>query len=88
MINTYPLRFNCKVDPSDSTYLAITRNDEQLLWSGAWASQTIKVHAQFTIKDFDPGQPTLYISNPVNSNLFYAYGSVNTSSPISKYYLS
>jgi len=37
---------------------------------------------------FAAGQPQLYVTLPVNSNNFFAYGSVNTTSPISKYYLS
>jgi hypothetical protein len=46
----------------------------------AWGSSTIKVHAQFTIVDFVSGQPILYNTIANNSGLFYAYGSVNTSS--------
>jgi hypothetical protein len=37
---------------------------------------------------FSAGQPILYSTLANNSGLFYAWGSVNTASPISKYYLS
>jgi hypothetical protein len=59
-----------------------------LAWSGSWASDTIQVHAKFTLGAFALLQPILYQTTANNSNLFYAYGSVNTTSPISKYYLS
>ena len=38
LINTYPLRFLCQVDDTDSTFLKITRQTEQLAWNGSWAS--------------------------------------------------
>lgn len=35
---------------------------------------------------FSAGQPQLYVTVPVTSNAFYAYGSVSATSPSSKYY--
>ena len=46
------------------------------------------VHARFTLDDFLPNQPTLYVSGPTTSGFFEAYGSVSTSSDDPKYYLS
>jgi hypothetical protein len=88
LINTYPLRFECKVDETDSSFLKITRHSEQLTWSSSWSTYTIKVHAKFTLTGFSANQPVLYQTMPIDTGLFYAYGSVNTTSPISKYYLS
>ncbi len=76
------------MDETDSFFLKITRHAEQLTWSGSWASYTIKVHVKFTLTGFSANQPVLYQTMPNNTGFFYAYGSVNTSSPISKYYLS
>jgi len=88
LVNTYPLRFECKVDETDPTYLKITRHEEQSIWSASWASYVIKIHAKFTLTTFAAGQPILYTTLFNTSNPFFAYGSVSTSSPISKYYLS
>jgi len=53
---------------------------------GSWQGLSIKVHAKFTLSAFSAGQPVLYVTVPVSSFPFYAYGSVNANSPISKYY--
>ena len=56
-------------------------------YNALWDDYTIKVHAKFTIEDF-PSDPTLYVTMPITSGTFHAYGSVNSSSVDQKYYLS
>lgn len=56
-------------------------------FNAAWGTMNILLRAKFTLADF-PTAPTLYVSMPVASGLFYAYGSVNPTTSSSLYYMS
>lgn len=93
-INTYPLRFTCRVFVENTTnpVLQIIPEPQDLADyvnnADSWDDLTVKVHAKFTISPFDAGQPILYSTTPNTSGTFNAYGSVNTTSVDPKYYLS
>jgi hypothetical protein len=60
-----------------------------LPYDNSWGDLTITVIAKFTLIDFDLlNPPSLYVTQPITSGNFYAYGSVSAISSDSKYYLS
>ena len=83
----YPLRFTCTVDPTDPTFIRLTRDSDMTTFSSSWGLMSIKLHAKFTLADF-PTTPTLYTTTPVTSAPFTIYSSVNATSPSSLYYMS
>lgn len=49
---------------------------------------SITVNAKFMIADFPPGTDILYVSPPITSGLFHAYGSASVVSSLWNYYIS
>lgn len=94
IVNTYPLRFYCRVFVENTTFpvLQIVPEPQDLANYAAnantWDDLGVSVHAKFTIAAFSAGQPILYTTAPVTSGTFNAYGSVNSSSSDPRYYLS
>lgn len=93
-INTYPLRFTCRVFTENTTnpVMQIIPDPQELADfianADTWDDLTVRVHAKFTLSDFPVNEPVLYTTMPQTSGTFNAYGSVNTSSVDPKYYLS
>lgn len=89
-INTYPLRFTCRVFDENMTnpVLQIVPETQDLEpYNAVWDDYTIQVHAKFTLEDF-PSEPILYTTMPVTSGNFHVYGSVSETSVDPKFYLS
>ena len=48
----------------------------------------ITIHAKFFIEDFDENDGILYISNPIDSGTFNAYGSYSATNHSYGYYIT
>jgi hypothetical protein len=84
----YPLRFTCIVDPNTPQYIRLTLDTDMPTYNTAWGLMNIVLHAKFTLADFPPLTPTLYVTQAITSGSFYAYSSTNVTTSSSLYYMS
>ena len=84
--NPYPTRLNCQYQ--NYTTIAITIPEGVVYQSGVTDYFLITVNCKFKIIDFKTAQKILYISTPITSGFFNAYGSFSNTSSDYHYYIT
>lgn len=84
--NPYPTRLNCWYE--NDTTIAITIPEGVTYLLGFTDGYAISINCKFYIKDFSAGQDTLYVSSPVISGTFNAYGSYSNQIDDYHYYIT
>jgi hypothetical protein len=84
--NPYPTRINCQ--SLNDTTISITVPEGVNYYQTITDTYSITIHARFKIEDFWPGQDILYVSSPVTSGTFNAYGSYSAAKDDYHYYVT
>ena len=84
--NPYPTRLNCQYQ--NDTTIAISIPEGVVYQSGVTDFYLVTVNCKFWLVDFTAAQKILYISAPVTSGFFNAYGSYSITSSNYHYYIT